>query len=424
MAGKISFLKSDIPVSTALPFVLLGVLWLFSFGTLEPALVWLAHLPKILRHAGAHGPHPYSPDDYLMFWAAGHISAGSVTSNVYVRHAFAAWEGIHSPGQVFGDPFVYPPLTMLLTRPLAWVGYWPGFLLWTLAITASAILILRRAGLPWPVIVMGCLGPAVVLGIAIGQISLLACAFSVAALFRLEATPIRSGVLMGLAAIKPQDGLVVPFAMAARRQYRPIMAAILTVLIMGALATLLFGPEIWAAYWKHGARTADNLLTVHAPQIISKTGHGRYTNFFISVFWMLREEHVPLVVSLVAQAIAACGAVALVFQAWRKPVANPLARIALTVFLGSFLTPYAFTHDLAGYTFMIAALAWQRRRLEAADVLLFAWPGYSPFVTGLLHVAPTPLIIVWAARRAWNVMHKLPQVAPSHDSSNVVLVQS
>jgi hypothetical protein len=424
LAGKISFLKSDIPVGTALPFVVLGIFWLFSFATLEPALVWLAHLPQILHHAGRNGPRPYNPDDYLMFWAAGHLAASNTPADAYIRHALAAWESAHSPGHVFGDPFVYPPLTMLLTQPLAWVGYWPGFLLWTSAITASAILILRRAGLPWPVIVTGCLGPAVVLGIAIGQISLLACALSIAALLRLETTPIRSGVLMGLAAVKPQDGLVVPFAMLARQRYRPIMAGFLTILIMGGIATLLFGPEIWVAYWHHGAKTADNLLAVHVPRPTAKGRHGLYTNFFVSVFWMLREEHVPLIVSLVAQAVAACCAIAVVFRAWRKPVANPLARIALTVFLGSFLTPYAFTHDLAGYTFMIAALAWQQRRLDATDVLLFAWPGYSPFITGLLHVAPTPLVIAYAARRAWNVMHKLPETASAHDSSNVDLIQN
>ena len=400
--------RRDIPARVALPLVALAFLWLFSLGAIEHAAVWLWHLPQLLHHAGAHGPRPY-PDDYIMFWAAGHISAGGAPGHVYVRHLFNAWEGGNAPGHVFGDPFIYPPITLLLTEPLAFLGYWPGFVLWISAIVASSMFILRRAGLPWPVIVAGLLSPAVLLGIIIGQISLLAGAFSLAALLCFETVPRRAGILAGLATIKPQDGLIIPFAMLGRGRYRPIAAGILTILMMGILVTLLFGPDIWLAYWRHGVRTAEALMRARAHSLATTGYQSGYMNFFVSVFWMLRQEHFPMTVSLVAQALAACCAIAIAVHTWRGPVVNPLARVALTVFLGSFLTPYAFTDDLAGYSFMLAALAWQRRRVEIADVFLFTWPGYSPFITETLHVSPSPLLIAYAAWRAWISMHKLPR---------------
>jgi hypothetical protein len=60
--------------------------------------------------------------------------------------------------------------------------------------------------------------------------------------------PILAGICIGLMAVKPQLGLLVPFALAAAGQWRTIAAAAATITALAAAATLWLGVAIWNDY--------------------------------------------------------------------------------------------------------------------------------------------------------------------------------
>jgi hypothetical protein len=60
--------------------------------------------------------------------------------------------------------------------------------------------------------------------------------------------PVLAGICIGLLAIKPQMGLLMPFALFASGQWRAVAAAAITVLSLIVLSTLWLGAAIWTDY--------------------------------------------------------------------------------------------------------------------------------------------------------------------------------
>jgi alpha-1,2-mannosyltransferase len=60
--------------------------------------------------------------------------------------------------------------------------------------------------------------------------------------------PVLAGICLGLLAIKPQMGLLMPFALMASGQWRIVAAAATTVLALIVLSTLWLGAAIWTDY--------------------------------------------------------------------------------------------------------------------------------------------------------------------------------
>jgi len=60
---------------------------------------------------------------------------------------------------------------------------------------------------------------------------------------------------------------------------------------------------------------------------------------------------------------------------------------------------YGFTQDMVGFTGAILLVIWQRGYLTISDALLMIWPALIG-TSSLLGVSLTPLVVLWAARRA------------------------
>ena len=90
--------------------------------------------------------------------------------------------------------------------------------------------------------------PAALLCVLSGQSSFLTTAALLAIFAQLDKRPVLAGVLIGLLTVKPQLGILFPFALIASGRWRVFFAAGVTAVALFAASVALGGVESWHAY--------------------------------------------------------------------------------------------------------------------------------------------------------------------------------
>lgn len=399
-------IRSDLAELKIVPWLLLAPLscvWLIYAGhTLHLA----ALICGILRGQAVIDPERFA-SDYLAFWPAGHIALTRHAARIiYDPLLFSNWTARHvGPGLPNYLDYFYPPPALLTTIILAPFGLNAGLPVWTLALLLPSVVLLRRAGAPWPVIAAGLLSGASLSGIMLGQFGPLGGSLFIAALLAVDRCPVGAGCRLGLLSCKPQAGLLGPVVLLARGEFRALAAGGAIVACLVATVTIVTSPAIWPVFLAYGVPTAHAHLVAPYPSIYESSG--------ITVFWMARSLGAPVDAAEVGQLLAAALAVTWCWRVWRRPQADPVARAALTVCLTMLVTPYAYVNDMTGFSIMVAWLAWQRGRLEPLDVFFWLWPVLSPLVATLIHIEIAPLAIVLGALRAQRALDGIGMPAPA-----------
>ncbi len=177
--------------------------------------------------------------------------------------------------------------------------------------------------------------PAVLLNFLHGQNGFLIAALFAGGLLALDKRPLVAGVLLGIIALKPQYGILIPIALAAGGHLRTFAAAAATVLVQVVAATTLFGPEIWAAF-AESARAAKS-------QVLEPGAIG--WEKIQSAFAFARTLGAPIGLAYVAQGLLALAVTIFVFGLWRSGSSPALKGAGLI--LGAVLaTPYVVDYDL------------------------------------------------------------------------------
>ena len=88
----------------------------------------------------------------------------------------------------------------------------------------------------------------------------------------LPTRPLLAGLAFGLLTLKPQLGVLIPFFLLARGDWRAILAASATALGLVALSCLAFPPSLWLL-WAH---------TLPTYQTQYFTGHGLNLNIIVT----------------------------------------------------------------------------------------------------------------------------------------------
>jgi hypothetical protein len=291
----------------------------------------------------AHGVNDYTGrplgTDFSSFYAAGRLAAqGANPYDARVLHGMQ--QALFGAGTPY-YAFAYPPIFLLLACPLAQLSYPLSLALWqlcTFALYLGAMTLLKRRFLPavpdrlFILCVAGF--TAVFVNVSHGQNGFLTAALFAAALAFLDKRPWLAGVCFGLAAFKPQFGLLVPFVLAAAGHWRSFLAAAVTVILLAAASTLLFGAQIWPAFFA-GAGQARQL-------ILDSNGVGY--DKLVSVFAWLRLWQVPVSFAYAGQAIAAVLVVAMNVRLWRK--GDPRLQGAALCIGALLVTPFALDYDL------------------------------------------------------------------------------
>jgi hypothetical protein len=198
--------------------------------------------------------------------------------------------------------------------------------------------------------------------------------------------PWLAGLCFGLAVYKPQLGLLVPIALAAGGHWRSVLAATVTVAILAAACTMLFGAQVWADFFA-GAGTARQV-------ILDDNGVGY--DKLVSVFAWLRLWRSPLRAAYAGQAIAAILVAAMTFRLWRS---NDLRLQGAGLCLGALLvTPFALDYDLmllAPAILLLAGDAMEHPKTPVAANFLFCLCVMPLFARGVAHSMALPLAC-WA----------------------------
>ncbi|HEX6660583.1 MAG TPA: glycosyltransferase family 87 protein, partial [Sphingomicrobium sp.] len=178
--------------------------------------------------------------------------------------------------------------------------------------------------------------PAALMNIWAGHYGFLHGALFLLGWSHLDRRPRLAGFFFGCMLVKPHIAVLVPIALLLRRSWVAIVSAAVTVVMLIAATSLLYGWETWQSF----------ILNMVGPQTsLIDARNGFFTYMSASTTTAVLRMTGSHAVALAAQLIVAGGAlVTLVLAALRKP---PTADFALLTATLTFLVlPYGFNYDL------------------------------------------------------------------------------
>jgi alpha-1,2-mannosyltransferase len=305
----------------------------------------------------------------------------------------------------------YPPHLLLMTWPLAFLPYLPGYLVWCALGMALYLLASSEGGRRRERLFMLAVAPAAWMNIFAGQNGFITAALMIGGLAQLGRRPVLSGICFGLLTIKPQLGLLLPVMLVLTGQWRAILAAVATTAALVVATGLLFGFEIWPEYVRQVLPVQSAILT---------EGQGIFTMMMPTVFMNARIAHLPLDVAWALQiAVSLAAAAAVVWTYWRRR--DPVLSVALFVTATFLVTPYAFNYDMVVFGWPLALL--REKGGEPLDDRLAMAVWTLPVTAMLLGVLGIPgsaaVLAAFAGRLLWRLKAGQPlsatqSPAPSH----------
>lgn len=322
--------------------------------------------------------------DFTTYWAAARLLLEGRALDAFdpaALHAAMALGPAEEGGALLWH---YPAIWQLMLAPLGALPFSVAYILFCLVSWGAWAAVTWRPASEVPGGVgFVVAGPAVLVALITGINSLLWCAGLVAAMTWAErARPARAGLVLGLLTIKPQLGLMVPLALAARARWAAIFWAAAAALALTGLGMAALGPEhqrlvfVWfgkvAELVREGGAHFDKMTSWYALLRLSGLGHGA---------------------ALAVQGAASLAAAAAVFAVWRRAAGFDLRMAALLVAV-PLATPYAYHYELI---FALPAALYLARDGVGATwsgrlLLLALWLGPLPGLA-LADIAPA----VWYA---------------------------
>ena len=341
-------------------------------------LVW-----RLLRHEWVISPDG-NPTciDFSWIWVSGTFAVSSDPARAYDYSAFSAARALLAGpgGCIFLDNgFDYPPTSLFLTYPLGLLPYPTAFAVWlvaTLLVYLAAVhaIIPRRAA-----VIVALTTSPVVFNVLLGQNGFLTAGLIGLSLAFTARRPWMSGIFLGLLTYKPQFGILFPFALLASRNWRSLVSAAATSLLLSVAAAIAFGYQAWPSFIYSLVNREGNLSEVPGVPIP-----------LLSTFGFLQSVGASTRISWIVHLALAAIVAAAVFAIWAKPIPHSLKAAALCI--GSVtVTPYVLGYDFCVLSISIAFFVsdgFSRGFLSGERAtMLGCWTGL--FVLS----GPVPLII-------------------------------
>jgi hypothetical protein len=182
--------------------------------------------------------------DFRVFWSAGKLA---LAGEPLATFDTARLSGVHNTYVENHIPWLYPPGFLAVVIPFGALSFAAAYALWTvisLGLVAWSIRPFVAGILPLWLAVS--LAPVFYPALMLGQNSLLLFACLLAALAALRSQRwVLAGIFIGLLTLKPQLGIMIPFALLAIRAWSTIGAATATTVVMAVVPTFAFGVEYW-----------------------------------------------------------------------------------------------------------------------------------------------------------------------------------
>jgi hypothetical protein len=345
----------------------------------------LIYIALYLSHPAKAGEPLFG--DFFAFWSFAQFAHQLPADRIYDPRALQAFQ-LALPIKFSGFyPYHYPPIFLLLLRPLGGLGYIPAYLTWIGATFGAYVVAV--AGRDWrsPQLWLAIVAPTTLLSIISGQNGLLTAALIIGGFRLIRRWPFWAGVVLGCLVFKPQFFALIPIVLLAGRRWRALMGLTASVLGLAALSVAAFGPMMW-------------LNWVRAMPVLLQLAENRQHLLFLmpTVTAGLMDAGVDARIVQMAQmavALAVVGTLAWLFHRARKfagPSDIDLAALQVGVFL---VTPYAFIYDMPMVT--NAAICAVERGLPDAGRWRLLKVG-APMAAYML-----PMFMLGGALRGWPV---------------------
>ena len=306
--------------------------------------------------------------DFINFWSGAWLAWHDRAGEIYVWRDFHEFQRTVVGAAIGPFHYSYPPVLLVLTLPLIAFPYVPALAFWLVTSWYAFFRALRLAMPGRSALLLALAVPAGFINAVGGQNGYWTAALLGGGLCLLERRPAVAGVLFGLLIYKPHLGLIIPVALLAGRQWRALIAAAATVIVLVAASLVAFGPELWSDY----VRSASKLR-----QWILEDGADVFHRM-LSVFVAARRIGLDAPAAYLVQAAVGLSAAAVVALAWFRDAPAPV-RNSLVVLATFLAAPYVQDYDLVVGAFVVA---W-----------LFAVPGRFPerpamIAAALILIAP------------------------------------
>jgi alpha-1,2-mannosyltransferase len=188
--------------------------------------------------------------------------------------------------------------------------------------------------------------PAVLINVGHGNNGFLTAALLGGGLVSLDRRPLVAGILFGLMAYKPQFALMIPIALAAGGYWRSFVAAAATAVLLTPVTTLVFGVQVWHAFFVGAEFTRTVVLEQGGP------GWPKIQ----SIFSWARMWGAPVPLAYAIQGTATLALAMASAWLWHGKAPYPLkaAGLCLAAILA---TPYTLDYDMMVLAPAIAFLA-------------------------------------------------------------------
>jgi hypothetical protein len=286
--------------------------------------------------------------DFLNLWMYGRaLFEGGEPSRFYdvatYNDALAQMLGAGYPGQNWPNP----PTALVVMAPFGLLGYFPALMAWA-AVSFLAFYLAGRCEIAdRRTLAITAVSPAALLCVLSGQSSLLTTAALLAIFAQLDKRPILAGVLIGLLTVKPQLGILFPFALIASGRWRVFFAAGVTALALLAASVALGGIESWHTYI---------IKALPLQREVLQDAAGTAVPFHPTIFMNIRGlvgNHVAEIIQF-AFTLAAIVAVSAAFRTRRDTDPRTLQALFLACAVSA--SPYMGAYDLLPLTFAAVAL--------------------------------------------------------------------
>ena len=288
--------------------------------------------------------------DFITFWGASWLTLHGHAANAFDMASIFAAERVAVPANEQVFLWHYPPPFQLVVAPLALLPYALSWFLFVGVSLAAYVLTLR------PLVRLRGLGSRDAVFLLFGFSGAFICAFHgqnstiSAALFAgaalaIERRPALAGALLGLLAFKPQLALLVPLALLAGRQWRAFLAAGASALLFSAIATLVFGIDLWVVFFKNAPHVSA----------LMESGQLRWEKM-PSAYVFIRMLGLSDALAHGAQALCALASAGVVAGVWWRKGAAPLS-FAVLIPASLLALPYSFDYEFALLAVPIAILA-------------------------------------------------------------------
>ena len=357
------------------------------------------------------GPKGVIGGDFLAFHTAGTLALQGEALSAYHFPAFDAALKARAPLPMLGMMWQYPPAMFFIAAPFALLPYKVAYLFWIAAGWAALGLALRNLGFRGATFRILLFSPLCVSILSHGQISHLTAGLLFLAAFDPKRRWLVAGVAAGLLTIKPQLGLLLPFAFLAVGAWRTIVVACATAVLIHLPSLLVFGIEGWRAFF-------DAVLSFRAE--IAGAAAMTPPRGMTTVFGQLKLMGAPGETALAVQYAATAALAALTVVVYRKAI-DPLAKAA---FLGAgaiLAAPYAYGYEMTALTLAGAWLAARAGALATplGAALIGAWAliaarpftGELPMLNTAFAVSVTALGLMLAFILKRDVIDRAPAPA-------------